>query len=96
MQGYQTCVGAGAVASGCLLDLSDPFITFRWPTKEAFVLRTDVAFVAMGAWEARSERWLLGKHVRGRLERRVAKRLGQLGRQPKQLGATKPKLLQVC
>ena len=30
-------------------------MTFRWPTKEAFVLRTDAAFAAMGAWEARSE-----------------------------------------
>ena len=25
------------------------------PTKEAFVLRTDAAFAAMGAWDARSE-----------------------------------------
>ena len=33
----------------------DSFITFRWPTREAFVLRTDAAFAAMGAWEARSE-----------------------------------------
>ena len=28
---------------------------FGSPTKEAFVLRTDVAFAAMGAWDARSE-----------------------------------------
>ena len=49
----------------------------------------------MGAWETRSERWLLGKHVRRRLERRLAKRLGRLGRQPKQLGASKPVVVQV-
>ena len=33
-----------------------PFGRFRWPTKEAFVLRTDVAFAALASWEARSRR----------------------------------------
>ena len=28
---------------------------FGFPTKEAFVLRTDAAFAALAAWEARSE-----------------------------------------
>ena len=32
-----------------------PFLRFRWPTKEAFVLRTDAAFAAMGAWDLCSE-----------------------------------------
>ena len=50
----------------------------------------------MGAWEARSDRWLLGKHVRRWLERRLAKWLGRLGKQPEQLWASKPMLLQVC
>ena len=39
----------------CLLDLLNLFKTFGRPTKEAFVLRTDAAFTAMGAWDARSE-----------------------------------------
>ena len=42
----QTCVAAGAVGSECLPDLLNSFSTFRWPSQEAFVLRTDVAFAA--------------------------------------------------
>ena len=37
---------------GVFADLYKPF---RLPTEEAFVLRTDAAFAAMGAWDARSE-----------------------------------------
>ena len=29
-------------------DVCGSSVTFRWPTKEAFVLRTDVAFAGMG------------------------------------------------
>ena len=66
LQGYQTCAGAGMVAPGLTnvvlaqhfglgRDVCLPFHTFRWPTKEAFVLRTDAAFAAMAAWGTRSE-----------------------------------------
>ena len=48
--------------------LPDQINHFGFPTKEAFVLRTDAAFAAMGAWDARSE-------VAGRL----AEQPGQLG-----------------
>ena len=56
LQGYQTCVGAGMLAPGLanamlmqhlvLGVLNRPFETFRWPTRKAFVLRTDAAFAA--------------------------------------------------
>ena len=58
LQGYQTCVGAGMVAPGLANALlaqhfglgifADLILRFRWPTKEAFVLRTDAAFAAPG------------------------------------------------
>ena len=58
LQGYQTCAAAGMLVPGpanaVLVQhlvvgvFSAPFHTFRWPTKEAFVLRTDAAFAAMG------------------------------------------------
>ena len=44
---------------GVFADLYKPF---RLPTKEASVLRTDAAFAATGAWDARSEAsWALGE-----------------------------------
>ena len=58
LQRYQTCGGAGMVVPGLANAVlvhhlvvgvfSVPFHTFRWPTKEAFVLRTDAAFAAPG------------------------------------------------
>ena len=58
LQGYQTCVGAGMLAPGLAnavskryvgaafgaRDVWHPFETFRWPTRKAFVPRTDAAF----------------------------------------------------
>ena len=62
---YQTCAGTGMVAPGpTIVELAQhfvlgvfagPFVTFRWPTKEAFFLRRDAASAAVDAWEARSE-----------------------------------------
>ena len=56
VQGYQTCVGAGMLAPGLanavlvqhfvLGMFADLICRFRWPTKEAFVLRTDGVFAA--------------------------------------------------
>ena len=58
LQGYQTCVGAGMVVPGLanamlaqhfvLRMLADLIWPFRWPTRKAFVLRTDAAFAAPG------------------------------------------------
>ena len=61
LQGYQTCGGAGMLVPGlanaalahhlvlgCFPDLSGPICRFRWPTRKAFVLRTDAAFAAPG------------------------------------------------
>ena len=57
---FPKCFSIPSVSSGfyfCPSQLDDPnlepFTTFRW--QEAFVIRTDIAFAAMGAWEARSE-----------------------------------------
>ena len=54
--GHQTCAAAGMLAPGLanavlaqhlvLGVFSAPFHIFRWPTKEAFILRTDAAFAA--------------------------------------------------
>ena len=58
LQGYQTCAGAGMVAPGLANAVlvqhsvfgcpTGPFHRFRWPTRKAFVLRTDAAFAAPG------------------------------------------------
>ena len=58
LQGYQTFVGAGMLAPGLpnamlvqhlvLGDVWDLILPFRWPTRKAFVLRTDAAFAAPG------------------------------------------------
>ena len=42
LQGYQTLCWCSIWCSGVF---PAPFETFRWPTRKAFVLRTDVAFV---------------------------------------------------
>ena len=58
IQGYQTCVGAGMLAPGLtnvvlvqhlvLAGVWHRICPFRWPTRKAFVLRTDAAFAAPG------------------------------------------------
>ena len=58
LQGYQTCAGAGMLVPGLanavlaqhfvLGMFADLISSFRWPTKKAFVLRTDAAFAAPG------------------------------------------------
>ena len=58
LQAYQTCADAGMLAPGLpnamllqhfVLGLfPGPFLPFRWPTRKAFVLRTDAAFAAPG------------------------------------------------
>ena len=58
LESYQTCVGAGMVAPGLanavlvqhlmLGDVWHLIWPFRWPTRKAFVLRTDAAFAAPG------------------------------------------------
>ena len=88
LQGYQTCVGAGMLAPG----LANAVLVQHFVLAVFGALWCDFGSLLKkllflgGTLLLRL--WMLGTHVR--------KRLGRLGEQPEQLGASKPVVVQEC